>query len=95
MSAAVSGRESLNSQLEHLQSKYVGTGHSDSTKYEWSLNVKRDSNASYLSHITMLSLFSIAENEAMGRVKYNLLTEMINPCGPAPKNEDEEMKDED
>ena len=32
MSAAMSGRESLQSQLEHLQMKYVGTGHADTTK---------------------------------------------------------------
>ena len=28
-------RYNVHSQMEHLQSKYVGTGHSDTTKWEW------------------------------------------------------------
>lgn len=29
-------------QLEHLQAKYVGTGHADTNRFEWNLNIKRD-----------------------------------------------------
>jgi len=29
----------LQSQLEHLQSKYHGTGNADTTKYEWATNM--------------------------------------------------------
>ena len=41
-------RYNIHSQLEHLQSKYIGTGHGDTTKWEWVTNQHRDSYASYL-----------------------------------------------
>ena len=31
-------RYNIHSQLEHLQSKYIGTGHADTTKFEWMTN---------------------------------------------------------
>ena len=34
-------RYNFQSQLEHLQSKYIGTGHSDTTKFEWLVNQHR------------------------------------------------------
>ncbi|KAK3641403.1 hypothetical protein LTR56_006913 [Elasticomyces elasticus] len=30
-------------QLEALQNKYIGTGHADTTKHEWTSNIARDS----------------------------------------------------
>ena len=36
-------RYNIHSQLEHLQSKYIGTGHADTTKWEWVTNQHRDS----------------------------------------------------
>ena len=41
-------RYNIFSQMEHLQSKYVGTGHADTTKWEWMVNAHRDSYARYL-----------------------------------------------
>ncbi|KAI0496595.1 hypothetical protein KFK09_022915 [Dendrobium nobile] len=38
-----SDRFNINSQLEHLQAKYVGTGHSDMNRFEWAVNIQRDS----------------------------------------------------
>jgi len=35
-------RYNIHSQLEHLQSKYIGTGHADTTKWEWLTNQHRD-----------------------------------------------------
>ncbi len=66
-------RFNINSQLEHLQSKYIGTGHADLTRFEWAVNIHRDSYASYVGHHPMLAYFAIAENEAIGRVRYNFL----------------------
>ena len=43
------------SQQEHLQMKYVGTGHADTTKWEWAVNQPRDSYASYIGHHSLLS----------------------------------------
>ncbi|KAJ9084064.1 Splicing factor 3B subunit 5, variant 2 [Entomophthora muscae] len=66
-------RFNLNSQLEHLQSKYVGTGHADTTKHEWLVNQHRDSYASYLGHNNLTHYFSIAEGESIARVRFNML----------------------
>ena len=38
-------RYNIFSQMEHLQSKYVGTGHADTTKWEWVVNAHRDTYA--------------------------------------------------
>ena len=72
-SFAKQDRFNINSQLEHLQSKYIGTGHADLTRFEWAVNIHRDSYASYVGHHPMLAYFAIAENEAIGRVRYNFL----------------------
>ena len=72
-------RSSMNSQLEHLQSKYVGTGHADITKWEWAVNIHRDSLAAHMGNPGMLMYSSIALGESMGRTKYNLL--MVSRCG--------------
>jgi splicing factor 3B subunit 5 len=75
----------LNNQLEHLQMKYIGTGHADLTKQwvvlvlfsassvfsEWVTNQHRDSLASYIGHTSLAAYFAIAENESIARVKYN------------------------
>jgi splicing factor 3B subunit 5 len=42
----------------------------------------------------MLSYFGTAENEAAGRIKYNMLQKMLLPCGLPPAQGDEEDEDE-
>ncbi|MES1903984.1 MAG: hypothetical protein MHPSP_004375, partial [Paramarteilia canceri] len=42
-------------QLKHLQSRYVGTGHSNMSRYTWMVNVHRDSLASMIGHPDMLT----------------------------------------
>ena len=49
-------RYNIHSQLEHLQSKYIGTGHADTTKWEWVTNQHRDTYASYLVSFRSLPL---------------------------------------
>ncbi|PIA36352.1 hypothetical protein AQUCO_03400327v1 [Aquilegia coerulea] len=68
-----SDRFNINSQLEHLQAKYVGTGHADLNRFEWAVNIQRDSYASYVGHYPMLAYFAIAENESIGRERYNFM----------------------
>lgn len=75
----------IQAQVEHLQSKYIGAGHSDITKHEWLVNQHRDSIASYIGHLNLTTYFSIAQNLSRERVKTNLLSRMIQPCGPPPK----------
>jgi splicing factor 3B subunit 5 len=77
-------RFSINSQLEHLQSKHVGTGHADVTKHEWAVNQHRDSFACYVGRPSMLHYFAVAEGESYGRARYACMHRMIQPCGPAP-----------
>ncbi|XP_049361533.1 uncharacterized protein At4g14342-like [Solanum verrucosum] len=84
-----SDRFNINSQLEHLQAKYVGTGHADLTRFEWAVNIQRDSYASYVGHYPMLAYFAIAENESIGRERYNFMQKMLLPCGLPPEREDD------
>jgi len=87
-------KDTIHSQLEHLQMKYVGTGHADTNKFEWGVNIQRDTYASYLGHLPMTYYFSIATNQAVGRMRYNLLEKMLAPCGPPPQTgSDEESSD--
>ena len=82
--ATLQDRFNINSQLEHLQAKYVGTGHADLGRFEWAVNVHRDSYASYIGHHSLVSYFAIAENESVGRKKYDLMQKMLLPCGLTP-----------
>ena len=87
--ATLSDRFNINSQLEHLQAKHVGTGHSDMNRFDWAVNIHRDSYASYLGHHNMLCYFAVAENESIGRVKYNMTQKMLMPCGLPPEREED------
>lgn len=40
---------------------------------EWAVNIQRDSYASYVGHYPLLAFFAVAENESIGREKYNML----------------------
>ncbi|KAI8826855.1 splicing factor 3B subunit 5/RDS3 complex subunit 10 [Fimicolochytrium jonesii] len=78
----------VNAQLEHLQSKHVGTGHADTNKFEWVVNQHRDTYASIIGHNTLLAYASVAENESMGRKKFEMVEKMLQPCGlPVPRDD--------
>lgn len=40
---------------------------------EWAVNIQRDSYASYVGHYPILAYFAIAENESIGRERYNFM----------------------
>jgi hypothetical protein len=40
---------------------------------EWAVNIQRDSYASYVGHYPLLAYFAIAENESIGRERYNFM----------------------
>jgi splicing factor 3B subunit 5 len=82
-------RYNIHTQLEHLQSKYIGTGHSDTTKWEWMTNQHRDTYTSYLGHNDLLNYIAVAENESKARLKFNFLKKMLQPCGPPPFKPDD------
>lgn len=83
-------RYNIHSQSEHLQSKYIGTGHADTTKHEWMVNVHRDSYSSYLGHPDILTYLAIAENESRGAMRFHCLKRMLQPCGPPPQKPPED-----
>lgn len=78
-------RYNIHSQLEHLQSKYIGTGHADTTKHEWLTNQHRDTFASILGHPDLLNFMAICENETKARIRFNMVEKMLQPCGPRPE----------
>ena len=78
-------RMNINRSWDHIQAKYVGTGHSDMTKFEWASNQHRDSIASHLGHQDILAYFSVAQGDSIGRTRYALLEKLLQPCGPPPE----------
>ncbi|KAI0894473.1 splicing factor 3B, subunit 5 [Annulohypoxylon nitens] len=77
-------------ELERLQAKYVGTGHPDTTSWEWRTNVARDTYSSFVGHPPQLAYISLAQNEPAAKVRAQLLRKMIQPCGTPPPREGEE-----
>jgi splicing factor 3B subunit 5 len=60
-------------ELERLQAKYIGTGHPDTTSWEWKTNIHRDTQSSIVGHPPLLSYIALAQNEPIAKVR----TEMI------------------
>eukprot|EP00741_Cyanophora_paradoxa_P020801 tig00021312_g20080.t1 len=85
-------RFNVNAQLENLQAKHVGTGHPDTTKFEWAVNMHRDTIASHIGHYGVLAYTAIAENESNGRIRSQFMQRMFQPCGLPPKKDEEEEK---
>ena len=62
--------------------KYQGTGHADTTKFEWASDMQRDILASHVSHHSRLMYMAVAENESIARVRFNCLNKMVQPIPP-------------
>ncbi|KAL8437970.1 hypothetical protein ACSSS7_000540 [Eimeria intestinalis] len=67
-------RFTIHSQLQHLQSKYPGTGNADTSRLDWGLNIMRDTLASHVGHYSRLAYFAVAENESIRRIRYRCLS---------------------
>jgi splicing factor 3B subunit 5 len=76
-------------ELERLQAKYIGTGHPDTSSWEWKTNVHRDTKASVVGHTPLLSYMALAQNEPMAKLRAQLIRQMVQPTGPPPPREDE------
>ena len=72
-------------QLESLQARYIGTGNSDTTKFEWTSNIARDSLSSYIGHPPMLQYMSIGLGQSREKTRIQLLERMIQPVGKPPE----------
>ena len=90
MATTQQDRFNVNTQSEHLAAKYVGTGHPDTNRFEWVVNIKRDTYASFVANHSLASYQAIGENESIGRIKYNMKQSMLMPCGLPPEREEEE-----
>ncbi|KAM7208938.1 splicing factor 3B subunit 10 [Naviculisporaceae sp. PSN 640] len=77
-------------ELERLQAKYIGTGHPDTTSWEWKTNIHRDTKASIVGHPPLLAMIALAQNEPVAKTRARLIREMIQPCGPPPAREGDE-----
>ncbi|PNP39310.1 hypothetical protein TGAMA5MH_08728 [Trichoderma gamsii] len=75
-------------ELERLQAKYIGTGHPDTSSWEWRTNIHRDTYASIVGHRPLLSYISLAENEPLTKTRAQLIRKMVQPSGPPPPRED-------
>ncbi|KAF8448279.1 splicing factor 3B subunit 5/RDS3 complex subunit 10 [Terfezia claveryi] len=75
-------------QLEQLQARYVGTGHADTTKFEWVSNIHRDTYSSYVGHPPLLEYFAVATGEPMAKLRVKFIEKMIQPAGKPPEKED-------
>ncbi|EHY58785.1 hypothetical protein HRR83_007511 [Exophiala dermatitidis] len=76
-------------QLESLQAKYVGTGHADTTPYEWKNNIVRDSYASYVGHPPLLAYMALGLGENKEIVRGQFIEKMIRASGPPPPREED------
>ena len=65
-------------ELERLQAKFIGTGHPDTTSWEWKTNIHRDTYSSIAGHPPLLSYIALAENEPVAKVR----VQMIRVWGP-------------
>ncbi|TGZ84658.1 splicing factor 3B, subunit 5 [Ascodesmis nigricans] len=75
-------------QLEQLQARYVGTGHADTTKFEWTSNLHRDTYSSYIGHPPLLEYMALGTGTPMAKLKTALIEKMIQPVGKPPERED-------
>lgn len=80
---------SLSKNWDHLQSKFAGTGHPDTTKYEWAVNQHRDTHATFLGHQDLLSYLAVAQGISIERARIDSLQRMVQPCGLPPARDAE------
>lgn len=60
-------------ELERLQAKFVGTGHPDTTSWEWKTNIQRDTFSSIVGHRPLLAYVALAENEPIAMTRARLI----------------------
>ncbi|KAJ9504082.1 hypothetical protein H2202_000138 [Exophiala xenobiotica] len=76
-------------QLESLQAKYVGTGHADTSTYDWKNNIVRDSYASYIGHPPLLAYMALGMGESKEVVRGQFIEKMVRASGPPPAREED------
>ena len=77
-------------QLEQLQARFVGTGHADTTKFEWTSNLMRDSYSSFAGHLPLLHYMSLGMGDCVEKTRLQMIEKMVQPAGRPPVVEGEE-----
>lgn len=72
------------SKKKKKKAKHVGTGHADTSRFEWAVNMHRDTAASFVGHAHLANYLAVATNEHPARVREQLLCGMLLPCGLPP-----------
>ncbi|KAF2668413.1 splicing factor 3B subunit 10 SF3b10 [Microthyrium microscopicum] len=75
-------------QLEQLQARYVGTGHADTTKFEWTSNIARDTCSSFVGHAPLLEYMALGMGESKEKVRAMMIEKMVQPVGKPPEVQD-------
>jgi splicing factor 3B subunit 5 len=60
-------------ELERLQAKFIGTGHPDTTSWEWKTNIYRDTYSSIAGHPPHAAFIALATNEPVAKVKAEMI----------------------
>lgn len=60
-------------ELERLQAKFIGTGHPDTTSWEWRTNIHRDTYSSIAGHRPLLSYVALSENEPLTKARAKMI----------------------
>lgn len=87
-STAMADKLRTQQQLEALATRYIGTGHADTSKFEWTSNIHRDSLASYVGHPPMLSYMSVGLGQSKELTRMMCLEKMVRPVGAPPVREE-------
>jgi splicing factor 3B subunit 5 len=60
-------------ELERLQAKFIGTGHPDTTSWEWKTNIYRDTYSSIAGHPPHAAFIALATNEPIAKVRAEMI----------------------
>lgn len=66
-------------QLENIQQKYVGTGNSETTKWEWASQIQRDTLNSHVQSPSRLNYFALCENLPLKEIQMRMMERMVLP----------------
>lgn len=72
-------------QLEQLQARYVGTGHADTSPFEFKTNYMRDYRSSIVGHPELLQHTAIGMGVPRERVRLAMIEAMLQPAGRPPQ----------
>ena len=74
--------------LEALQHRHVGTGHADTSKFEWASNVHRDTKASIVGHPPLLQYVAVGMGVSREEARATMIEGMVHPVGAPPEREE-------